>query len=172
MPSTRTATVQDVEIAVEPETPPDPVYWTEDEPELVVTITNPEDADYHLKEDSRVKVRVMIDGNRAHLEQQYFGPIKKGDSKTLTVEVPPLTYEGHGVVEVWRARCSDRDSEWAKLSTVTGGKNHNPVYGFSVWDKSHYDATVRGPKFLQIASVVTSVALILFAAAQIVLALL
>lgn len=167
MPASQTETIfQGLEVTVEPVTEPDPVYWTDQSPEFRIQLHNSEDSKYEWTGGSELTINIEIDGDLIHAETIEFGPLEYGEEETQVFESNVLAYEGHGVVSVDSGGAVNTGSEdRAKLQP--GGHSFNPVYSFSVWDKSHYTSTVRRPRQLQLALLTTSVVLIIFAAVQI-----
>jgi len=172
MPATQTIEVFDgLEFSVEPVEEPDPVYFTSDKPEFNVHIRN-RDAKYDFSEGSKFQWTIETDPMEViHAGEAEFGPIDRGEETTVTVGGEVLAYEGHGVFGISAGSASPA-SGTDRHELRSGGVNTaEPTYSFHVWDNSHYAASVRRPKRLQIAMFLTSVMLILFAAFQILLAM-
>jgi len=161
MPSSRSAEIaKGVEVEVAPKEERDPVYWTDDRPVFEMSVSVGQEANDMISSSSSVRFSIWIDDSISINKVQKFGPIKKGGSERLEVECEPLTYEGHAVCGVSaKTSISGGDDEGDKI-TSNRPEKHKPVHSFSVWDKSHYESTVRRPKHLQYAIIFTSFVLI------------
>jgi hypothetical protein len=172
MPATQTIDVFDgLEIRVEPVQEPDPIYFTSDEPEFDVHLQN-NDAKYEFAEESAFRWTIETNPMQViHTDEVEFGPLDYGEEKTITVGEKVLAYEGHGVLGISTAGASgvSGSDRWE----LNSGKasSADPAYSFSVWDESDYTASVEQPKRLQLAMLVTSVMLIVFALIQVLLAM-
>ncbi|WP_152418725.1 hypothetical protein [Halorubrum hochstenium] len=157
------------EISIETEPEPSPVLWTHQTPTLKITFENTQESTTEWSEDNSIRVAIEVDGDQVWTDIVGFGPLDHGKSKTIRIEGAPLTFEGHAVVGVISGGVSNPNSDDRRAGMNPGSASQtiSPCYAFSVWDESHYDATVRTPKRLQWASVVTSAALIFFALVQI-----
>jgi hypothetical protein len=153
---------------------PDPVMWTDSEPVFKVTFRNSEEADSETiwGEGSSIRLVLKVDGDPVWDGEVEFGPLGYGEEQTVEVDTAPLTYEGHAVLAVAVGGASGLNSDRpTELRAGRGTNTNNAIYAFSVWDKSHYEATVGTPKRLQAAIIGTSVVLIIFAAVQLYVAL-
>lgn len=172
MPATQTIDLLDgLEIRVEPVKEPDPVYFTSDEPEFNVHIRN-DDAKYDFTEDSAFRWTIETNPMQVvHTDEVKFGPLDRGEEITVTVGGKVLAYEGHGVLGISTGHPSGKGGSNRWRLNAGGKRSADPAYSFSVWDESDYNASVRQPKRLQIALLVTSVMLIVFALVQVLLAM-
>lgn len=171
MPATQMIDVFDgLEFRVEPEEEPDPVYFTSNEPEFDVHITN-NDSEYNYSEDSEFRWTIESSPeNVVHTGEVGFGPLDNGEVTTVSVGGRVLAYEGHGVLGISIGGASgkgDSDLREVNAGRETGAR---PAYSFHVWDESHYNAAIERPRKLQLAMVGTSIVLIAFAAVQVILA--
>lgn len=160
-----------LEFNVEPVEAPDPVYFSSDKPEFNVHIRN-KDAKYDFSEESALAWTIETNPMQVvHTDEVEFGPLDRGEETTVTVGGKVLAYEGHGVFGVSTGGASGKgESDRRKLNVGRAG-SADPAYSFHVWDNSHYDASIRQPKRLQLAMFGTSVMLILFALVQLLLAM-
>lgn len=71
----------------------------------------------------------------------------------------------------WGVRNLSKTNTPASTSPGREDDELYPCYTFSAWDKSQYDVTVRTPERLQWGTIVTAIALIIFAAVQVWIAL-
>jgi hypothetical protein len=172
MPATQTIDVFDgLEFHVEPVEAPDPVYFTSDEPEFDVHIQNNE-AKYDFSEGSTFTWTIETNPMEVvHTNEVEFGPLDRGEETTVTVGGNVLAYEGHGVIGIATGGASGNSGSDRWELNSGRAQSADPAYSFHVWDDSHYDASIRQPKRLQLAMFVTSVLLILFAVVQVLLAL-
>jgi hypothetical protein len=171
MPATQTIDVFDgLEIRVEPVEGPDPVYFTDQEPEFDVHLRN-NGAKYEFTGDSTFRWTIETSPMQViHTGEAKFGPLDYGEETTVTVGGKVLAYEGHGVLGISTTGASGvNDSDRWKLNSGRAN-SADPAYSFSVWDESDYNASVRQPRRLQLAVLLTSVMLILFALIQVLLA--
>lgn len=168
MPAEHECSYSGLEVSIEPVPRPDPVFWTNQAPKLKVTFDNTDESTFEWSEDSTITVTIEIDGDRVWADKIGFGPLAFGETKTVEIDTQPLSFEGHAVIGVSQTGVSKPGSD-SSLATMKPGRRSSslsPCYTSSVWDKSHYNATVRRPKRLQWATVLTSIALIFFAAVQ------
>ncbi|QLD84792.1 hypothetical protein HWV23_03375 [Natronomonas halophila] len=154
---------------VEPDVHPDPVYFTEQSPAFQVHITN-DNSKYEWWEHSDFGWNMVVDGDVVRSEREIFGPLDNGESTKTTIEPGVLAYEGHGVIEIYTGKAGQRRDTTRRNLHSNDERNCDPAYSFSVWDESHYEATVRRPKQLQKGIIFTSAVLIIFAFIQLVLA--
>jgi hypothetical protein len=167
MPATQTIDVFDgLEFSVEPAEAPAPVYYTSDKPEFDVHIQN-KDAKYDFSEESVFTWTIET----MHTNEVEFGPLNRGEETTVTVGGKVLAYEGHGVFGIATGGASGKSGSDRRELNSGRAKSADPAYSFHVWDNSHYDASIRQPKRLQLAMFGTSVLLILFAVVQVLLAI-
>lgn len=173
MPASRIRSPYDgFEITAEPVDDPTPAFWTKSKPEFEIQFTNSEDAKCEWSDDCSIRVGVDVDGERVWTDSVDFGPIGYGESDSTRVTAEPLTLEGHGVLGVANSGVSDlRSDRPSTMSEARGNVSLHPIYTFGVLDRSKYEATIKRPKQLQGAIILTSVVLIFFAAVQIWLAL-
>lgn len=172
MPATQTIDVFDgLEFYVEPVEAPDPVYYTSDKPEFDVHIRN-NDAKYEFSEESAFTWTIETNPMQVvHTNEVEFGPLDRGEETTVTVGGKVLAYEGHGIFGIDTSGASGEDSSGRRELKSGHAKSADPAYSFHVWDNSHYDASIRQPKHLQLAMLGTSVLLIIFAVIQVLLAI-
>lgn len=172
MPATQTIDVFDgLEFHVEPVEAPDPVYYTSDNPEFDVHIRN-NDAKYEFSEESAFTWTIETNPMQVvHTNEVEFGPLDHGEETTVTVGGKVLAYEGHGVFGIATGGASGKGGSDRRELNSGRAKSADPAYSFHVWDNSHYDASIRQPKRLQLAMFGTSVLLILFAVVQVLLAI-
>lgn len=155
-----------LEIFAEPTKKPDPVFFTDQAPEFEVTLRN-NDAKYEWSEDSSIRWTIETGkGDIIHTDKVEFGPLDNGEETTIMAGGEILAYEGHGVFGVATGSASSTSTNRRRLKAGRE-RNTDPVYSYSVWDRSHYNASVQWPKRLQIGLIVTSIVLILFAVVQI-----
>ena len=172
MPATQPIEVFDgLEFRVEPVDSPDPVYFTSDNPEFDVHIRN-NDAKYDFSNESAFTWTIETNPMQVvHSNEAEFGPLDRGEETTVTVGGKTLAYEGHGVFGIATGGASGNGGS-DRMDLKSGrAKSADPAYSFHVWDNSHYDASIRQPKRLQLALIITSVLLIIFAVVQVLLAL-
>ncbi len=165
MPASQKVTVGDgIEFVVEPVEDPDPVYYTDQSPGFNIRITN-NDGKWELGPESEFRWNIEIDGREVFSETKKFGPLDHGESTSITVGDRVLAYEGHGVFGIGAGGATGRknDDRWDLRSKKRG----TPAYSFSVWDKSHYVASIDRPKLFQKTLIATTLVLIIFAAVQI-----
>lgn len=172
MPVTQTQTYYDeIDITAEPVKNPSPVLWTDDEPTIEVGFADHGDTKW--SDETTVRLHIQIDGDQIWNKKITLGPIEPDESKSVRVDAPPLTYEGHAIVgvSIRGGRNVNNEKHPSALQAGRSGSDPDPTAAFSVWDESHYEATVRRPKQLQKGIILTSVVLVLFAALQIYLVL-
>jgi hypothetical protein len=171
MPATQTIDIFDgLEFRVEPVKDPDPVYFTSDKPEFNVHIQN-NDAKYDFSEESTFTWTIETNPMQVvHTGEVEFGPLDCGEETTVTVGGKVLAYEGHGVFGIDTGGASGKSDSDRRELNAGRASSADPAYSFHVWDNSHYEASIRQPKRLQLAIFATSVLLILFAVIQVVLA--
>lgn len=169
MPASRTKIFYDgFEITAEPIEDPSPAFWTESTPTFEIQFSNAEDSICEWSDECSIRVGIDVDGERVWSESVDFGPIDYGEPYSTRVTAEPLTLEGHGVLGVATSGVSGLRSETpSTMKSAQRSAGLSPVYTFGVLDRSQYEATVKMPKKLQRALIITSVVLILFAAAQI-----
>ena len=169
MPASSTVSFFDgLEVSTEPTVEPNPVYYTDDCLNFTVSVEN-NNSKYEWADDSVVRWRVTIDGEERDSGKIQFGPLENGEKEQAKIQTGALSYEGHGVLEFTSGGASGNSD--SPLRTLHPGKwgSGDPAYSFSVWDKSHYQASIRRPKQLQVGIILTSIALIGFAVLQILL---
>lgn len=168
MPASQTLETYDgLEISAEPLTEPHPVFYTEENPKFRITIKN-DNAKFDFIEGSSLRWTIETDPKEVvYTDIVEFGPLDDGDEISLDVGGSVLAYEGHGVFGVSIGNAKEVDDSHRRKLPHNFVDYSYPLYSFSVWDKSHYQASVRQPKRLQIGLLVTSVALIFFALIQI-----
>jgi len=155
-------------VTAEPVEEPDPVFYTDQTPKFEITFTNAENAKYRWGDDSKIRWNLILGRQQevVYSEKVEPGPLERGEETTVTVETDVLAYEGHGVFAI--SSLGAIGSEPSRLDPNRG--TGDPLYTFSVWDKSHYEASIQQPKHLQIGLVVTSIVLIIFAFIQVAIA--
>ncbi|TQQ82606.1 hypothetical protein EGH24_03905 [Halonotius terrestris] len=171
MPVSYTQEVHGLEITAEPVEEPSPVLWTDTEPTIDVEFNNTTDNTWTA--DTAVHLRTQIDDNIVWSEEVEIGAdLPPGESTNVSVDAKPLTYEGHAVLGFSISGGVNVNNENHPSSLNPGGDDYliRPTSAFSVWDKSHYDATVRRPKQFQKGIIFTSIVLIIFAGIQLWLA--
>lgn len=160
-----------LEVWVEPEEEPDPVYFTSDKPEFNVHLRN-NDSEYVNTGDSEFRWTIESNpGAVTHTGVAEFGPVNYGEEVVVTVGGRTLAYEGHGVLGISVGGASGKASSDRREVSAGTDAGAQPAYSFHVWDESHYDASIERPKRLQLAMIGTSIVLILFAGLQILFAM-
>jgi hypothetical protein len=160
-----------LEMRAEPVNAPNPVYFTSDEPQFDIHLRN-NDAKYEFSEDSTLRWTIETNPMQVvHTGEIEFGPLDYGEETSVTVGGKILAYEGHGVLGIATGGASSKDDSqrWELKAGKQGSAD--PAYSFSVWDESDYNASIRQPKRMQLATIATSVVLIVFALIQILLAM-
>ena len=159
-----------LEFTAKPVKKPDVVYFTHESPEFEVTLYN-NDSKYEWAEESQFTWAIDISPKGVvHSDTVEFGPLDYGEEVSFTVGGEVLSYDGHGVLGVAAGSASGRGGSDRRALNSRKARDAKPVYSFSVWDKSIYDASVRQPKRLQKYLIITTIALIVFAVIQIRLA--
>ncbi|MFC7060099.1 hypothetical protein [Halovenus salina] len=170
MPASQEVTMfEGLTFRVEPVEKPDPVYFTDQAPEFEVTIEN-DGSEYDFDGDSEFSWSITTDPTQiVHEGTRQFGPLEDGDTETVIIGNKLLAYEGHGTVGIGAAGASGSEDGFRTLRPGRS-PSYDPAYSFSVWDRSHYKASIRNPKRLQKALIFTSIVLILFAFIQLLIA--
>lgn len=169
MPASKSVDVfKGLHVEVEPINGEPDVYFTDESPSFELTVRNP--TEYNFAKGSSIRWVIAIGSGMP-------SPIY---NEVVDIEVPPgeerkykiggklLAFEGHGVVGVSAGGATglgDPDYELRERRA----RNYDPVYTFSVWDRSQYETLHERPKKLQKASLILSAAIVFFAIVQIIL---
>ncbi|UHQ98025.1 hypothetical protein HYG81_20610 (plasmid) [Natrinema zhouii] len=136
-------------VNAKPIRPPDSVFFTDQSPEFEVEIAN--SSEYHFTEGSQITWATAIGDGRPR--PVHSGTIdidlEPNESKTYIVEDDLLSFEGHGVFGIAFGGHSGQDTSNPRKLHSRPAKDYDPLYTFTVWDRSHYETVHEQPKDLQ-----------------------
>jgi hypothetical protein len=134
------------------------VYFTDQNPEFKVRVTNI--SDEVIK--GPVRARVQFDESN----REYESPVETinceldpGESEIGVLEPDIMSYQGHGAVRIDRARVSSsRDESHHEITSRSGSGAR--AYTFMVYDRDYYRLNYLWPRRAQYAAAVLSVLIV------------
>lgn len=146
------------------------VYYTDQSPKFVLTIHNP--TEYDFVEGSSIRWVLAVGSGipSPMYDEELSIEVPAGETREYEIGGELLAFEGHGVIGVSASGARD-DGEPPYELWETEPRNYDPVYTFSVWDRSQYESLHERPKRLQRASLYLTGAVVFFALVQIFIAI-
>ncbi|UHQ98242.1 hypothetical protein HYG81_19350 (plasmid) [Natrinema zhouii] len=152
-------------VEAEPVIEPDPVFFTDESPEFDLKVTNNED--FEIGNGATIRWVLAIGSGKP--EPVHKGGerviLDPGETKTYRVGGDLLSYDGHGVFGV--AYGSPLGNDGTRKLHTRSHDSYKPLYSFSVWDRSQYDAVHEQPKRNQKWIVASSILVAILAIIQV-----